>query len=82
MIAGDEVAEMIRSHHERWDGTGSPNRLVEADIPIGGRIIAIADFLDGLVSDDMGTDEIREAFGKESGAMFDPNLVDLLLTQL
>ncbi len=82
LIAGDEVAEMIRSHHERWDGTGFPNRLVEADIPIGGRIIAIADFLDGLVSDGMGTDEIRESFAKESGAMFDPNLVDLLLDQL
>jgi putative nucleotidyltransferase with HDIG domain len=82
LIAGDEVAQMIRSHHERWDGTGFPNRLVEADIPIGGRMIAIADYLDGLVSDGMGTDEIREAFAKESGAMFDPNLVDLLLTQL
>ena len=82
LIAGQEVAEMIRSHHERWDGTGFPNRLVEADIPIGGRIIAIADFLDGLVSDGMGTDEIREAFAKESAAMFDPNLVDLLLTLL
>ena len=43
---------------------------------------AIADFLDGLVSDGLGTDEIGEAFAKESGAMFDPNLVDLLLTQL
>jgi len=82
LIAGDEVAEMIRSHHERWDGTGTPNRLVEADIPIGGRIVAVADFLDGLVSDGMGTDEIREAFAKEAGAMFDPNLVDLVLDQL
>lgn len=72
MIAGDEVAEMIRSHHERWDGTGFPKRLVEADIPVGGRIVAIADFLDGLVSDGMGPDEIREAFAEESGAMFDP----------
>ena len=82
LIAGDEVAEMIRSHHERWDGTGFPNRLVEADIPIGGRMIAIADYLDGLVSDGMGAEEIREAFATESGAMFDPNLVDLLLDQL
>lgn len=82
LIAGEEVAEMIRSHHERWDGTGFPNRTVEADIPIGGRIIAIADYLDGLVSDGTDVEEIREAFIKESGAMFDPNLVDLLLQEL
>ncbi len=82
LIAGDEVADMIRSHHERWDGTGFPNRLVEGDIPIGGRIVAIADFHDGLVSDGMSVEEIRQAFAKESGAMFDPHLVDLLLAAL
>lgn len=82
LIAGDEVAEMIRSHHERWDGTGLPNRLVESDIPLGGRIIAIADHLDSLTSEGKTTDEIRTAFSAESGSMFDPNLVTLLLTEL
>ncbi len=82
LIAGDEVADMIRSHHERWDGTGFPNRLVESDIPVGARIIAVADHLDVLVSEGKDTDEIKAAFASEASAMFDPNLVDLLIEEL
>ena len=79
LIAGEDVAEMIRGHHERWDGTGWPNRLLENDIPVGARIIAIADHYDHLTSDGKNADEIAEALQAESGAMFDPNLVRALL---
>jgi putative nucleotidyltransferase with HDIG domain len=42
---------VIRSHHERWDGTGYPDRLANTNIPIEARIFAIADALDALTSD-------------------------------
>jgi HD-GYP domain-containing protein (c-di-GMP phosphodiesterase class II) len=46
-----EGAEIIRHHHERWDGTGYPDGLVGEQIPLGARIIAVADFYDALTSD-------------------------------
>ena len=44
------VGEMIRSHHERWDGTGYPDRLKEEQIPLGARIICLADVYDAMTS--------------------------------
>ncbi|WP_285163284.1 response regulator [Shewanella goraebulensis] len=69
------------SHHEKWDGSGYPNGLSGEEIPIEGRIIAIADVFDALTSarpykkawtveDTMGLIE------KESGKHFDPELVE------
>ena len=43
--------EVIRHHHERWDGTGYPDRLRGEDIPISARIFAVADTLDALTTD-------------------------------
>lgn len=42
------AAEIAMSHHERWDGTGYPRRLAQADIPVSGRIVALADVYDAL----------------------------------
>jgi HD-GYP domain-containing protein (c-di-GMP phosphodiesterase class II) len=44
-------AIVIRHHHERWDGTGYPDGLVGAAIPLGARIVAVADVFDALTSD-------------------------------
>ena len=44
------LAPMVRHHHERWDGTGYPDRLAGADIPLGARIIAACDAFDAMVS--------------------------------
>ncbi|MCL2810183.1 MAG: response regulator [Treponema sp.] len=72
------------SHHERWDGTGYPRALKGTDIPLQGRIMAIADVYDALVS----VRSYKEAFSHEeavriiresSGTHFDPKLVKLFL---
>jgi HD-GYP domain-containing protein (c-di-GMP phosphodiesterase class II) len=43
--------EMVRHHHERWDGTGYPAKLAATDIPFGARVIAVADSYDAMTSD-------------------------------
>jgi response regulator RpfG family c-di-GMP phosphodiesterase len=80
-----QMAETIaRTHHERWDGTGYPARLAGEEIPLGGRICALCDVFDALVSKrpykpawpvDRALEEIRRG----SGTQFDPNLTQLFL---
>src|SRR3954454_11314334 len=77
-----EVAESIaRSHHERWDGTGYPDALAGADIPLVGRLVHVADVFDVLVHER----PYKEAFSVEdaaaeitrgAGAQFDPEVVE------
>jgi len=69
-------------HHERWNGTGYPNRLSGEDIPLQGRIMAIVDAFDALVSkrfykDPLAYDQAVEIIVKERGKHFDPQLVDV-----
>ena len=44
------AAELARCHHERWDGTGYPERLAESDIPLSARLVALASIYDSLRS--------------------------------
>jgi PAS domain S-box-containing protein len=80
-----ESAEQIaRSHHERWDGTGYPHGLSGADIPLAGRIVALADVFDALTHDrPYKAAWSREAalaeIGVQRGRQFDPRLVDAFL---
>ena len=77
-----EVAENIaRSHHERWDGTGYPDGLSGADIPLVGRLVHVADVFDILVNER----PYKEAFSVEdaaaeiaggAGTQFDPEVVE------
>ena len=46
-----EIAEIVLSHHERWDGGGYPRGLKGKEIPFGSRIIAVADSIDAMISD-------------------------------
>ena len=80
-------ATVALSHHERWDGTGYPQGLVEEEIPIEGRICAIADVFDALTSDrpyrpafpvEQAVDMLREG----RGSQFDPGLLDLFIENL
>ena len=78
-------AEIILSHHERFDGTGYPKQLKGEQIPIGSRIFAVVDTLDAMTSDrpyrmalpfDVAVAEII----KYRGSQFDPAIVDLFLS--
>ena len=77
------VAPIVRSHREKWDGTGYPAGLRGEQIPLGARILAVVDCLDALVS----TRGYRGAYSleqgiqhvqAESGKSFDPQVVEIL----
>jgi putative two-component system response regulator len=73
------AAVIARSHHERWDGTGYPDRIRAAEIPIAARITAVADVFDALTHDRpyKAAWEIAaavELVADESGRQFDPDV--------
>jgi len=72
--------QIVRHHHERWDGSGYPDKLGEAEIPLGARVFAVADALDAMTSDrpyrrartwEAATAEIVNGEGQQ----FDPSVV-------
>ena len=77
------VAPIVRSHHEKWDGSGYPDGLTGENIPLGARILSAVDCLDALASDRqyrraLPLDQAIEIVRKESGKSFDPKIVDIL----
>ena len=90
MLAGShfallEVAEQVAlTHHEKWDGSGYPNGLAGADIPIAGRIVAVADVYDALTHVRpykpawTRADAVAE-ITSHAGEHFDPRVVDAFL---
>jgi len=69
-------------HHEKWDGTGYPNGLSGEDIPLQGRLMAIADVYDALISsrpykDEMPLDVAKSIILNGNGKHFDPILIDV-----
>jgi diguanylate cyclase (GGDEF)-like protein/putative nucleotidyltransferase with HDIG domain len=77
------VAPIVRSHHERWNGTGYPDGLKAEEIPIGARILATVDCLDALASDRqyrkaLPLDEAMGKVAEEAGTSFDPKVVEIL----
>ena len=77
---------MIRSHHERWDGTGYPDHLVGPAIPLSARIFAVADAVDAMTGErpyrepaswDVATKEIVSQRGRQ----FDPDVVDAFMRE-
>jgi diguanylate cyclase (GGDEF)-like protein/putative nucleotidyltransferase with HDIG domain len=77
------VAPIVRSHHEKWDGSGYPDGLKAEDIPIGARILSAVDCLDALASDRqyrraLPLDEAMNYVAGLAGKSFDPQVVDIL----
>ena len=78
--------EVVRSHHERWDGCGYPDGLVAAEIPIAARIFAVADALDAMTSDRPYRKALswsaagRELFA-QAGKQFDRVVVEAFRTR-
>jgi HD-GYP domain-containing protein (c-di-GMP phosphodiesterase class II) len=86
VLAGGETdllqtAERIaRSHHERWDGTGYPDALAGADIPLEGRLVHVADVFDVLVherpyKESWTVEAAAEEIRRGAGTQFDPEVV-------
>ncbi len=79
-----DALPIVRSHHERMDGTGYPDRLYGDEIPYLARVLAVADVFDALASDrpyraGMTTAEACEIIQRGSGAHFDPRIVRAFL---
>jgi diguanylate cyclase (GGDEF)-like protein len=84
---GAPVSELVLCHHERWDGLGYPTGLRGEDIPLGARILAIADCYSTLQADRpyrpaRSQGEAVAVLREFAGTAFDPKLVDLLLARL
>jgi putative two-component system response regulator len=76
-----EALRIVRSHHERWDGGGYPDRIGGEEIPVGARIFAVADALDAITTDrpyrkGQPWDVARREILAESGKQFAPEVVD------
>ncbi len=78
------VIEGVVSHHERWDGKGYPRGLTGEEIPMAGRILAVAEAYDVMTSDQpyrekMTIEEAVEDIRNNAGEQFDPGVVEALL---
>lgn len=75
------IAEIVQSHHERWDGAGYPRGIAGTLIPLESRIIAVADVFDAMTQprsyhDAAEPNEVLGVLREEAGKSFDPNVVD------
>ncbi|MEA4814296.1 MAG: PAS domain S-box protein [Oscillospiraceae bacterium] len=80
------VAELILSHHERWDGTGYPRRLKGEAIPVLCRILAVADAYDAMTNDRvyrkaLPTEKVVSELKENSGTQFDPKILSLFMNE-
>ena len=74
-----DIRPIVRNHHERWDGTGYPDRLKGAEIPLTARILCVADVYDALTTTRsyrgaMSQERALEIMSEEAGKVCDPNL--------
>jgi HD-GYP domain-containing protein (c-di-GMP phosphodiesterase class II) len=75
------VASLVRASHERWDGGGYPDALVAEQIPVGARIVAVADAYAAMTAGRpyrkaRSAEEALAELRREAGAQFDPAVVD------
>jgi putative nucleotidyltransferase with HDIG domain len=78
------VVPIVRHHHENWDGTGYPDGLSGADIPIGARIMAVVDCYDALTSDRpyrpaLSDEEAMAIVESRKGTMYDPVVTEAFI---
>ena len=84
VIEDKEILKMVRHHHERYDGRGYPDGLPAQQIPLGARIVAVADMVDAMTSDrpyrksvsrEMASNELK----RHASTQFDPQIVDAFI---
>jgi HD-GYP domain-containing protein (c-di-GMP phosphodiesterase class II) len=77
---------MIRHHHERYDGTGYPDRLAREDIPLLARILSVCDAYDALINDrpyrdHLSQDQAVAILQEGAGVQWDPQIVQLVIDE-
>jgi putative two-component system response regulator len=75
----------VRSHHERWDGSGYPDGLAEEEIPIEGRLMGVVDFFDALTSErsyhrDTPVEQVLQMIREGSRKHFDPVIAEVFVS--
>jgi HD-GYP domain-containing protein (c-di-GMP phosphodiesterase class II) len=83
----EPVATWVLHHHERWDGRGYPEGLEEEEIPLGSRILFVADAYDAMTSDrvyrsKLSHEDAVAELERCAGAQFDPTVVQVFLEGL
>jgi diguanylate cyclase (GGDEF)-like protein len=83
----EPIAEWVLHHHERWDGSGYPDRLRGEEIPIGARVIFVADAYDAMTSErvyrqPLSEREALEELERCAGSQFDPAIVEAFSEEL
>src|SRR5262249_40353231 len=78
------VVPIVRHHHENWDGSGYPDGIAGADIPVGARILSVVDCFDALTSDRpyrprLADKDALKILTDRRGTMYDPIVVDTFL---
>ena len=81
-LLDDRTIDVIRNHHERFDGTGYPDRLKAEEIPLVARIFSVVDAFDAMTSDRsyrqaLSFDEALSRLEAAAGSQFDPDVVDV-----
>ena len=81
----EDIVPVVRHHHERWDGRGYPARLSGQSIPLGSRVIMLADTIDAMTSDRpyraaLPREVVLAELERMAGAQFDPELTRAFLT--
>jgi putative nucleotidyltransferase with HDIG domain len=81
------TADIVEHHHESWDGSGYPSGLKGEEIPLGARIVAVADSFDAMTTDRsyrraLSIDEAIERMNKAAGTQFDPKIVRLFVRHI
>jgi len=84
-IADDVLISIVAHHHERYDGKGYPDGLKESDIPLGARIVAVADAFDAMTSERpyraaLSREQALEELKKGRGTQFDPDVTDAFIS--
>jgi len=79
-----QAKEIVRWHHERWDGSGYPDGLSGDSIPLSARLMAVADVFDALITKRVYKDAVpfaavRKIIADERGRQFDPDITDVFL---